>query len=330
MHGFKKMPHITSLCLKNDVGDDEGIVARVFNVAHLRKLSANRCIQVLPLLPHTLALVELLLTSVESTIAFWSAIGPLQALEILQMKHVTVGNGTSSHELDASSLPRLRHLLAPPSFSYIVANRFLSSVNLMDGVQTDQTKRITQLSSQILTTEVTENFTLSSSGLISLLIPIELCSIGGFSKKFPDLQDLTIMIGHPNFDFELQPNNFDGFACIKSCINEIATKWSPAPSVKSLEFKIEAIPSHNERKYLYDLELQYNLVYQTVPAFPNVRKVQFFDYLEWTRESCGDEWTGYIPFEFHSRIRSQLNDDHYVGKDVDGLLLPFLMFDTIE
>lgn len=93
---------------------------------------------------------------------------------------------------------------------------------------------------------------------------------------------------------------------------------------------MKAVPPHIEKQYLYDLELQYNLIYQTVAAFPNAQRVQFFDYLEWTRGSHGEKWTGYIPFAFYDRIRCQLNDDHYVLKDVDGLLLPFLIFNDVE
>lgn len=210
-HNFKKMPPITSLYLKDNIGDDESIVARVFNVVDLRKLSATRCIQVLPLLPHTHALVELYLTSVESTTAFWNVVGRLEALTTLRMKYVIVGSGTPPHKLNASSLPRLRHLTAPPSFSYIVVDRLLSSVNLMDGVQTNQMKR----TSQILRTEVIENVMRPSASLRSLLIPFEFCSMGCVCKDLPDLESLTVMIGHSNFNFGV-PNELYDCDYIKS------------------------------------------------------------------------------------------------------------------
>ncbi|KAG6896707.1 hypothetical protein C0992_006591 [Termitomyces sp. T32_za158] len=323
-HDFSKMPPITSLVLKDNVGNDKSIVARVFNVANLQKLSATSCIQVMPLLPHTLALVELYLTSIESTNAFFDALCRLDALTTLEMKYVMVGSGTSPCQLNAPYLPRLRRLTAPPSFAHIAADRLLSSVNLINGIQTDQMKRNARLSSQMLITKIIQGFTQSSAGLESLFIPFELCSIGGLCKGFSGLQNLTIMIGHPNFDFNLhQPNDFGRCGCIKSCINEVATHWSPTPSVLSVKLEMKAVPPHIESDYLYDLVFQRNLINQTVATFPNVQRVQFFDYLEWTRETCGEKWTGYIPFEFHSRISSQLNDNHYIGKDVDGLLRPF-------
>ncbi|KAG6888579.1 hypothetical protein C0995_007261 [Termitomyces sp. Mi166 len=218
---LKKTPSITSLQLdwssSSNAGEEnlDSTVARVVNVANLQKLSAARCAQVMPILPQTPTLVELSLKLVESTDDLWNTIGSLRALTTLEMMSVTVRRATAPHQLTTSSLPSLRRLIAPPSFSSIVVNRPLSYINLIDGIQSDETKQSTHLSSQI--SEISESFTRSSADPTSLLIPFEFYSIVPFCEKFPDLQNLTIMNGHPNFTFSSdQPNDYDGCCPFKS------------------------------------------------------------------------------------------------------------------
>ncbi|KAH0578790.1 hypothetical protein H2248_002987 [Termitomyces sp. 'cryptogamus'] len=333
-HLFKKMPPITSLRLHQlDIDEDQNVIARIVNVANVQTLSATKCAQVLPLLPHTLALVELYLTSVESTTALWDVISRLTALTTLAMECVAVQDDHSPpHQLSASSLPNLRRLTAPPSFSSVVADRSLSYINFMDGFQLDQVGPFIHLSLQA--DEVSRYFTRSSSSLISLLIPLEFYSIGPFCEKFPNLQNLTIMSGHPNFSRSHRPGvigddayNLFQSTIVVQFINEVTAKWPPAPSVKSLRLELQgdSLVGIHDSVFLFDLELQRKFITRIVAAFPSVLRVQFFEYVTWTREPCGGKWTGHIPFEFHSRIRWDLSQDHVVRKDVDGLLLPFLV-----
>ncbi|KAG6840016.1 hypothetical protein C0991_009572 [Blastosporella zonata] len=178
------------------------------------------------------------------------------------------------------------------------------------------------------------NITQSSADIECLAVPYSMYAVRPFAETFPLVKSLCIMGDECDLPKAGPVTNADNDASVNLVMHEyhfdsISAKWPPAPSVLSLELRaypetINIPPCRTD--YILDLEFQRNLIPQLTVAFPNVRKIRFGPYIEWTRQPSEETWSGFIPLDLHDRIRFMLNHKrhpvHY--KDVDHLLEPFL------
>ncbi|KAG6917158.1 hypothetical protein DXG01_003671 [Tephrocybe rancida] len=284
-----KTPPLTSLAIMEFSDTPEfpdsfaSVVARVVTAEDLKSITAPNFDLISTLLPQTTALVELILTDMVCSRATWDAIGSLQALRTLEIERFAVEAADQEHpsrqaQLATSHLPNLQRLKGPLSFSYIVANRPISSLDLTGTV------RLKDRQALVSFTSAPVDFPLivqSSADIVSLFIHYNV-----YTEPF---------------------------------IDDIATQRAPVLSVLSLNFHFGVDVTWPACHY-YDLELQRTLIPRITAGFPNLRKIQFFYYIEWSKPLNEDRWTGYIPLELYPILHLLLRKIGTTYKDVDGLL----------